>query len=286
VNEFSIDAHQHFWQLERGDYDWLTPSLVELYRDFAPSDLSPLMLRSGVARSVVVQAAPTVDETRFLLSLADTTPWLAGVVGWIDFESEDAAETLAELARHPRFVGVRPMVQDIADPDWLLADALTPVFEALIGLDCCFDALVRPLHLPRLHRLMQRHPALRVVVDHGAKPDIAGDRFDATWARDLVALANESGALCKLSGLVTEAAPGWSTDDIRPYAEHLLEHFGPTRLMWGSDWPVVRLARGYADWAEAAEELLSGLDTQARDDVLGGVAARFYRLDAADGGAG
>jgi L-fuconolactonase len=236
------------------------------------------MVETGVERTVVVQAAASVAETRFLLDLADTTEWIAGVVGWIDMASPTAAETLEGLAVHRALRGVRPMIQDIPDPDWMLSDGVAPAFEALGQSGLSFDALVRPVHLPRLLSLLKRHPALRVVVDHGAKPDIAGGGFE-TWARDITRVAAETSACCKLSGLVTEAAPSWVDTDLSRYVAHLLDCFGTDRLLWGSDWPVVELAGGYAAWRQASLRLLGGLSDDERAAVLGGNAVRFYQLD-------
>jgi len=150
-------------------------------------------------------------------------------------------------------------------------------YRILVELDLAFDALVRPVHLPHLVRLMERHPALRVVIDHGAKPEIAAGRFDA-WAEQIDRVASETAACCKLSGLVTEAAKDWNDETLRPYVDHLLACFGPTRLLWGSDWPVSLLAGGYARWRESTLRLLSDLEPDDRAAVLGGNAARFYRL--------
>ncbi len=272
-----IDAHQHFWKLDRGDYGWLTPDLRALYRDYGPEDLAPLLAAAGVDATLVVQAAPTFEETRFLLGLAEATPWVLGVVGWIDFEADDAHGQLAQVAAHPKGVGVRPMIQDLPDPDWMLRPALAPVFEAVAALGLCFDALVHPRHLPPLLRLLGRHPELRAVVDHGAKPAIRDGAWQP-WADDLARIARETEACCKLSGLASEAKPGWTARDLRPYVDHLLESFGPERLLWGSDWPVVVPAGGYARWQEASKELLAGLDPAARDAVLGGNARRTYVL--------
>jgi L-fuconolactonase len=272
-----VDAHQHFWRLSRGDYGWLTPDLQVLYRDFEPADLLPLMEGAGVGRTVVVQAAPSLAETRFLLELADATDWIAGVVGWIDMASSSAAETLEALAAHRALRGIRPMIQDIPDPDWMLDDRLTPAFEAMERCGLAFDALVKPLHLPRLLELLERHPALTVVVDHGAKPDIAGGGFE-TWARGIRRIARETAACCKLSGLVTEAAPDWDDSALRPYVDQLLDGFGTERLLWGSDWPVVELAGGYAAWREASLRLLADLTADERAAILGGNAVRVYQL--------
>jgi L-fuconolactonase len=277
-----VDAHQHFWRLSRGDYGWITPDLGVLYRDFGPADLAPLLAGAGIGATVLVQAAPAVAETRFLLHTAAATTFVAGVVGWVDMAAPGAPEAIAELARDPYLRGIRPMIHDLRDPDWMLGRALDPAFRALVELGLVFDALVRPVHLGNLRVLLGRHPDLRVVIDHGAKPDIArwgrAPAARATWAAAMADLARSTGAACKLSGLATEAAAGWCPDDLRPYVEHLLECFGPGRLLWGSDWPVVDLAGGYTAWCRATEACLSGLDRTACAAVLGGTAARVYGL--------
>ncbi len=272
-----IDAHQHFWRVDRGDYGWLTPDQGVLYRDFAPQDLDPLRRAAGIDRTVLVQAAPTVEETRFLLGIAKETSWVAGVVGWVDLDRPSAEQVIEDLFEHPALVGIRPMIQDIADPEWMLGDALDAPLRTLAQLGLRFDALVQPQHLAPLRRLLARHPELRVVIDHGAKPDIRAGAIDA-WASDMRWLARNTEACCKMSGLVTEAGADWSDGDLRPYVDVLMEHFGPERLMWGSDWPVVELAGGYVAWREASLRLLAELDASARASVLGGTAERFYGL--------
>lgn len=272
-----IDAHQHFWQLARGDYSWLTPDLKTIYRDFLPVDIYPLLEESGIDATVAVQAAPTVAETEYLLALARQNDFILGVVGWADFTAPNAAQQIAALADDPALVGLRPMIQDIADNDWMLGDALTPAFEALIDADLTFDALVKPWHLKNLNRLLARHSDMRVVVDHGAKPQIRDGSLDG-WADDMAALARDTSAWCKLSGLVTEADADWSVDTLRPVVEHLLSSFGPDRLIWGSDWPVCTLAAGYGQWMEATDSLLAAVSPSGRDAILGGNAIRAYRL--------
>ncbi len=272
-----IDAHQHFWTTSRDDYGWLTPDDAVLYRDFGPADLEPLIDAAGIGRTVLVQAAPTVAETRYLLEIAEGADFVAGVVGWAPLDAPNAADVLDELAVHPKLVGVRPMIQDIADDDWMLGEAVGAGLHALAERDLAFDALVHPRHLTRLRELLDRNPTLRVVVDHAAKPSIAAGDFEG-WAKDMAEIARETSACCKLSGLVTEASPDWATDDLRPFVDHLLDSFGPGRLMWGSDWPVVELAGGFGRWREATHVLLSELGEVERAEVLGGVAARFYRL--------
>jgi len=270
-----IDAHQHFWRVERGDYGWLTPALGAIHRDFGPDDLAPILARHGIESTILVQAAPTHAETQWLLDIAHRTPFVAGVVGWVDFDAGDAPEQVAALARDHKLVGVRPMVQDIGDDDWLIRPAHTPVFEALVAHGLVFDALVLPRHLTRLARVVERHPSLRVVVDHGAKPRIREREIDR-WRADLAAVASHPQVNCKLSGLVTEARPDDDTAALAPWIDALLDLFAPDRLLWGSDWPVVDLAGGYDRWREITMQSLRALDAGARDAVLGGTAERLY----------
>ena len=275
-----IDAHQHFWSVERDDYGWLSPSDEVLYRDYAPEHLLPLITEAKIDATVLVQAAPTLAETRYLLGIAAECPFVAAVVGWVDLAGRGARDSIGELAADPVFRGVRPMIQDIENVDWMLDAGLSPALGCLVERGLRFDALVRPRHLPNLLRLLARHPDLQVVIDHGAKPAIAAADF-STWSAGMAELARETSACCKLSGLVTEAGPDWSLDSLRPYVDHLLEHFGPTRLLWGSDWPVVELAGGFARWREATLEMLGGLTDDDRSAILGETAKRFYGLEAA-----
>lgn len=275
-----VDAHQHFWRVARGDYGWLTPEAhPAICRDFGPDDLRPLLGAADVERTVLVQAAPTVAETEFLLALATATPFVSGVVGWADFEAPDAVATIERLARDPALIGLRPMLQDLADDDWILNPALAPALDAMQAAGLRFDALVTPRHLPHLTRFLEARPDLRVVIDHGAKPDIAAGEL-ARWAEAMRAVARDTGALCKLSGLVTEAGAGWTTERLKPYVDVLIEAFGPARLMWGSDWPVVNEAGGYAAWRAAAETLTAQLSPADRAQIFGGTAAAFYVIGA------
>jgi L-fuconolactonase len=275
--ERRIDAHQHFWRPSRGDYGWLTPALAAIHRDFLPDDLAPLLSRHGIAGTVLVQAAPTEQETRFLLSLAAEHAFVEGVVGWADFAAPDAPARIAALASHAKLKGLRPMIQDIADDDWMLRPDLEAAFAALVERGLVFDALVLPRHLENLVALLRRHPELGAVVDHCAKPDIGAVGF-RDWADAMTAIAGESAAFCKLSGLVTQTRGAWSVEALRPTVEHVLGVFGPQRLIWGSDWPVCTLAAGYDAWVEATDVLLQGCTAAERDAVLGGNAVRAYRL--------
>ena len=279
-----IDAHQHFWSVARDDYGWLTPALSGLYRDFLPEHLAPLLARSGIDRTIVVQAAETEAETAFLLELAAAAPFVAGVVGWTDLESRDAPMRIEALARSPALRGVRPMLQDLADDEWMLRPSIAPAIAALCRARLRFDALVKPRHLSALRSFLARYPDLPVVIDHGAKPEIAAGRIDV-WAAQMRAIARDSRVVCKLSGLATEASRQWSADTLAPYVDVLLEAFGPQRLMWGSDWPVLLEAfdasaagNAYAAWHDAASILTSRLSSDDRDWIFGRTAAAFYDI--------
>ncbi|GGL61032.1 hydrolase [Wenxinia marina] len=273
-----IDAHQHFWHPARGDYGWLPPDDPVLSRPYGPTDLAPLLQAAGIDRTVLVQAAPTVAETEYLLGIADATPWVAGVVGWVDLEGD--LSDLHRLAPHPKLVGIRPMIQDIPDRDWMLRPDVRRGIEAVAEADLAFDALGFPIHIVNFLIILRATPELHCVLDHGLKPQIAAGSggFD-DWAAGMTRLAEQTDAAVKLSGLVTEAGPDWSVEDLRPYVDHLLKVFGPRRTMWGSDWPVVRLRCEYADWLTAAEALTSHLDDQDRARLFGGTAAEVYRLE-------
>ncbi|MGO4915218.1 amidohydrolase family protein [Pseudogemmobacter sp. W21_MBD1_M6] len=273
-----IDAHQHFWRIDRGDYGWLTPALGALYRDFGPDDLQPLLAAHGIEGTILVQAAPTSAETGYLLRLAETHGFIKGVVGWVDFESSDAPADIARLARNPALVGLRPMIQDIPDPDWMLRPNLTPAFEAMIAHDLTFDALTLPRHLPPLRRLLARHPDLRAVIDHASKPRI-GKGVARDWADNIAALARDTQAYCKMSGLVTEAPAPWAVEGLRPFVDHLYATFGAARLVWGSDWPVCTLAAPYREWWDATQHLLGRAGGDEDAAILGGNAMRAYRLE-------
>ena len=279
-----IDAHQHYWEPRRGDYDWMDPDDPVLARKYMPADLAASLTKHGIARSVVVQAAATAAETEYMLGIADATGSVAAVVGWVDFEDPGQLHHLERLARHPKFVGLRPMIQDIADIDWMLRDEVQWAYKAIIDLDLTFDALGFPRHLDNFLTLLRRYPDLRVVIDHGMKPPIRdhteGPEVFDRWAEGMSRLADRTQARCKFSGLVTEANEDWTLDDLRPYADHILAAFGPERVMWGSDWPVCQLRASYDAWREAAQVLTAHLGKEEQAQVFGGAAIAFYRLEA------
>jgi L-fuconolactonase len=272
-----IDAHQHFWNTARGDYGWMAslPPDAPILRAILPPELEPMLRRWGIERTVLVQAAPSLEETEYMLGLADATPFIGKVVGWVDFEKPEDRRHLERLAKHPKFSGVRPMIQDIADPDWMHRPDVQWGYRALIDLDLTFDALGYPVHLDNFLRLFDRYPRMRTVVDHCVKPVIRESRFD-DWAAGMERIARRTPVFCKLSGLATEAAPGWTTETLRPYAQHVLSAFGPERVMWGSDWPVLEMAGSYDGWRRAAEEIVGKGPAFAR--VFGETAAEFYRI--------
>ncbi len=283
-----IDAHCHIWALERGDYDWLDasdPGLAPIARDFGPSDLKARLDASGIGHAIVVQAAPTEDETLWLLEQAQGAAHIAGVVGWVDLTAPDIAHRMATLAVNPALRGIRPMVQDLA-PDWLVTAPAQGWVSALMDAGLRFDALVRPAHLAVLLDLMRANPSLPVVIDHVAKPALAAPADDprhAMWREGMARLAGETGAFCKLSGILTEMGPDQletTRDTVFPLLDQMLSWFGAERMMWGSDWPVLRLAGSYAGWDALSGEWLAGLNDQARAQITGGTAARFYGVAA------
>ncbi len=282
-----VDAHCHFWSLERGDYDWLSTDNAELRpiaRDFSPEDIAPLLSTANVHSVVLVQAAATEAETDFLLSLADQHSAIAGVVGWVDLSDDNAASTLERWSAHAKFKGIRPMLQDIDNTDWLMQVPLEKHWSVIAEKHLCFDALVQPRHLPMLATFCEKHPAIAVVIDHAAKPKaaLAGNLPDfEKWQRDITLLAKQPQVYCKLSGLLTEVTPALLPDAkslLQPYVDTLLNLFGSERLMWGSDWPVLTLASSYSAWNTLTLELLHGLNNTELANVLGGTADKFYSL--------
>ena len=271
-----IDAHHHFWNPARGDYFWMVgEGLAPIAKVIGPKEFEPHLAKAGITKTVLVQAAPTVAETEYMLGLADATDHVAKVVGWIDFENRDDLRQLERLAKHPKFSGVRPMIQDLPDPEWMHRQDVQWGFEAIIDLDLTFDALGFPVHLDPFLRLFRRYPKMRTVIDHCMKPAIRDDAFEP-WATKLAVIAKQTNVFCKLSALVTEAKPGWSIETLRPYAAHVLESFGPSRVMWGSDWPVLNLNGSYDRWFSSAKALVPEAQQKA---VFGDTAAEFYRIN-------
>lgn len=275
-----VDAHQHFWDLEAVAYPWLTPADGPIHRTFDWPDLEPELAAAGVDATVLVQAANSVEDTEAMLAQADRHPEVAGVVGWADLTDTAAAvAVLDRFAADPRFVGVRHLIHDEPDPDWLLQDAVLDNLGLLAERDLSFDVVaVLPRHLEHVPTLAERHPGLRLVIDHLAKPPIR-ERGWEPWASLLRRAGQYPNVHAKVSGLNTAADwDAWSTSDLAPYVEHAVDVFGPGRLMYGGDWPVSILAGGYQPVWRATLELLAPLPDAERARVLGGTAVDFYRL--------
>jgi L-fuconolactonase len=273
-----IDSHQHFWRIARGDYSWLTKEqFPQLYRDYLPDDLKPMLKDCGIDKTVLVQCAQTVDETKFMLGIAEANSFVAGVVGWLDFEASDAPKQIAALAENKKLVGFRPMLQDLPDDNWILKANLKPALKAIAENGLRFDALIFPRHLSVIHKFIDQNPDLPVVIDHGAKPEIAKGEINE-WEKGMRGIARETRAMCKVSGLATEAAPNWKPQNLKPYVDVLLDAFGPKRLMWGSDWPVLNMAGDYVTWHRLAESFTKHLSAEDRAQIFGGTAARFYGI--------
>ncbi len=273
-----IDAHQHFWRYSAAEYPWIGPGMERLARDFLPADLAPLLEAGGIAGTVAVQARQSLEETRWLLELADGHGFIRGVVGWVDLRSTHVADQLARFAGHPRFVGVRHVVQDEADPRFLLGEAFLHGLARVAEAGLVYDLLVLAPQLPAAAEMVALRPGQPFVLDHLAKPPIAAARLDP-WRDDIRALARHPHVSCKLSGMVTEARlRQWRREDFLPYMETALEAFSPERLMFGSDWPVCTLSGEYAEVAGIVDDFLAGLAPAERAAIEGGTAARVYGL--------
>jgi len=276
-----VDSHQHFWQVGRFDYPWMTPEIDVLCHDYLPGQLEPILQRNGVHQTIVVQASNSVAETKWLLALADQNQFIAGVVGWVDLQSANVGEQLAELAAHPKFKGVRHLVESEPADDWLAQESVIKGLRELESRKVSYDLLVHTRHLKHAKRAIDECPELRFVVDHLAKPPVARGDVDE-WARQLKPIAAGQNVWCKLSGLVTEANwTSWRIEDFIPYVDKALEYFGPGRMMFGSDWPVCVLAASYEQVLEAFNTLLADLGDEDRELIFSKNATQFYRIEEA-----
>jgi L-fuconolactonase len=271
-----IDAHQHFWQVGANGFEWPTPDLTAIYKNFGPADLHKAAEGLELTGTVLVQSQPSMADTLWLLHLASQTPPVLAVVGWVNLEARDAPAIITALAQHAKLRGLRPMLQNLPDDNWINRRELDAAIDAMVACNLSLDALVLPRHLAALEQCARRHPELRIVIDHGAKPEIARNNYH-DWARDIERLAELPQVFCKLSGLPTEMAAEQAHADLKPYIAHLVNCFGAQRLMWGSDWPVVELRMHYRDWLELALSL-TGLQGEALEALRHGTATRFYRL--------
>ncbi|HVT71962.1 MAG TPA: amidohydrolase family protein [Lacunisphaera sp.] len=276
-----IDAHQHFWHYSSADYGWIDDAMRVIRRDFLPSDLAPLLAAARIDGTVAVQARQTLAETDWLLGLAGSTPLIKGVVGWVPLAREGAAvgAQLDRCLEHPRFKGVRHVLQ--AEAEAYFVDAgFNAGLDEVARRGLVYDLLIFSRQLTAALALVHRHPSLRIVLDHIAKPIVQGPP-PAQWRTQVRELARCPNVACKFSGVVTEV-PGWQWTPalLRPYFEIVLEAFGPHRLMFGSDWPVCLVAADYARWVALVEEFTAPLTAAERAAILGGTATSVYRLGA------
>lgn len=274
-----IDTHQHFWTFSDAEFGWIDASMASLRRDFGPADLEPLCDAAGIDRVVAVQARQSLEETRWLLDLADHHPRIGAVVGWVPLIDPHVESTLAALAERPRLTGVRHVLHDEPDDDFCLRDDFNRGLKLLPRYRLAYDLLIFPQHLPQAARLVDRHPRVVFVADHLAKPRVRGGAFDHAWAEAIRDLARREHVYCKVSGLTTEVRDqAWDLDTIRPYVETVLEAFGPGRLMFGSDWPVCLLRTDYVSWARAVATLTASLSDDEQAALWGGNARKVYRV--------
>ncbi len=280
-----VDAHQHFWKFKlhshptRPFYKWMKNAPTPLKQDFLPQDLSAIRQKHGIKKTILVQASANQLETVMLLEFAKKHEFIAGVVGWVNMEMPTALKILNDFMQNPKFVGIRPMLQDIEDPQWMLNPKFKPIYELLIKNNLVFEALVKPYHLEHLIKLLTAFPALKVVIDHAAKPRIADHKFDASqWTQQMFILAKNPNVSCKLSGLLSEAPANCTYKDIQPYLDVLYQTFGPKRLIWGSDWPVVNTAGGYDKWVDMTQRFILEKNITLEDQraMLGGNAMKLY----------
>ena len=276
-----VDAHHHLWRYTEEEYGWIDDRMAVLRRDYLPGELARETADAGVDATVAVQARQTMEETEWLLDLAAHAPVIAGVVGWAPIASEAFPAMLQELAARPLLKGMRHVVQ--AEPDGFLdAPAFNRGIAALRDTGLVYDVLIFARQLKEATRFVDRHPQQSFVLDHIAKPDIAGDGL-AAWATNFRELARRENVTCKLSGMVTEADwSHWTPEALKPYFEVALEAFGPSRLMAGTDWPVCTVACTYAKWWETVRAWIAPLSTTERAAIEGGVATRVYGLGSID----
>lgn len=274
-----IDAHQHFWQYSSAEYEWIDESMAVLKRDFLPRDLAPLLQPNGLGGSIAVQARQCLEETRWLLALALENEFIRGVVGWVDLRSPQLRDQLGEFANNKKLVGVRHVVQAEPDDEFMLRPEFRRGIAQLAEFGLAYDLLLYPRHLPVAVKLVREFPDQPFVLDHIAKPQIAVGVVEP-WARNIRALAGLPNVSCKLSGMVTEARSGkWTRDDFLPYLDVVLDCFGPSRLMMGSDWPVCTVSADYAATLGIVLECIERLSNSERDAILGGTCARVYRIE-------
>jgi L-fuconolactonase len=276
-----IDAHQHFWDLDRFPYPWMPPSPSPIRRNFMPEDLHPILERNRFDGCVVVQATTHPGEAPWLLDLAKQHAFILGVVAWADLTDPHLGKTLDSLQSNPRFKGIRHPVHDETDDRWLVRPDVVRGLKELERRAIPYDLLLRPQHLPAAIELVDKTPSLRMVIDHIAKPLIAKREMEG-WAQNMERISKAPNMFVKLSGMITEAEPKkWTADHLRPYVQHTYKLFGADRCMFGSDWPVCLLAGVWKEVLAGFTQALGPLPQEPRNKVVGDTAARFYGLQQA-----
>jgi L-fuconolactonase len=275
-----IDAHQHFWNLEKVEYPWLVPAYGSIYRSIEAAELEPLLKANGIDKTVIVQAMDSYEDTDYMLETAAQHDWVAGVVGWVPLNKPDeAAKKLEHYTKNPLFKGIRHLIHEEKDPNWVIQDAVIEGLKVLASFGLTFDVVaVLPEHLRHVSTLAKKIPNLKLVIDHLAKPLIKDKQMEP-WASLIKQAAAYPNVYAKLSGLNTAADwESWSSADIKPYIDYAFDIFGAERLLFGSDWPVANLAGDYTKvWVET-NKALEGRSQAEIDNVLGGTAREFYGL--------
>jgi L-fuconolactonase len=274
-----VDAHHHLWRIGQNGHEWPTPDLAVIHRDFGPADLARTLEGTGVEATILVQSQPSPLDTDWMLDMAEGSDLIAGVVGWTDLAAPDAPARIRALAQKPKFKGLRPMLQGLAEDDWITKPDVRPVLLAMADQGLSLDALVFSRHLPFIVTVAKALPSLSIVIDHGAKPPFAQPHDLPLWRDRMREAADCPNIACKLSGLFTEMKPGQDRRDAVPVADHLFMAFGADRLMWGSDWPVADLAGGYHAWLDWTHGWLENKVSHEREAILSRTARAFYRLD-------
>ncbi|WP_019640514.1 amidohydrolase family protein [Paenibacillus fonticola] len=274
-----IDAHQHYWRIDREDYGWITPEIPVLYRDFLPEDLEPALKEHRIDGTILVQAAPTIAETEYILSLAGQTASVLGVVGWLDLFQDDHRQHYERFRRHPKFAGFRIMIQDMPDSSRILDRNFVEALRGYAAEEVPVDLLVVSEQLGHTLELIQQVPGLRGVIDHIAKPPVKRGELEP-WLHYMEEISRFPGIYCKLSGMVTEGDhEQWKPEDFQPYIHHILQLFGPERVMFGSDWPVCLLAATYGEMMDILLQALPDAWGEAElARLFGGNAKHFYKL--------
>jgi L-fuconolactonase len=272
-----FDAHHHLWKVSRGDYHWMTPSMAVLARDYLVADLQPELQKAGVTRTIVVQAAATEAETEFLLGIAARTSFIAGVTGWLDLADRDFPRRLEHFRKDSKFVAIRPMIHDVPNDAWILEPQVLGNLKHISEVGFRFEFLTFPRHLPYVLRALEQVPELHAVMDHLSKPPIAKGALEP-WASLMTQVADYPNVYCKISGMVTEARhDSWTPESLAPYVHHVIDVFGSDRLIFGSDWPVCRLAAEYSQVVAVARSILSDrIEAGGMEKVMFKNAERFY----------